>query len=246
LNQLLARSGLCSRRKADEWILAGRVTIDGIVCSQVGVKVDPQSQRINVDGVALRKPSLLYIAMNKPKGVVTTKKDPQGRKTVMDFLPREFAGAGLFPIGRLDRETEGLLLLTNDGNWGNTLLHPSHQVWKEYVVVADRCLSPEIRRRLETGVRLDGKITLPARISKHRKQEENRYKFHIALREGRNRQVRRMCAVVGVDILSLRRISVGPIAIETLKPGEWRHISERDVKKINKMESGNRFLPTRT
>jgi len=244
LNQLLARHGLCSRRKADEWILAGRVSVDGLVCRQLGVQVDPASQRIAVDGVCLQQPpEYLYLALNKPRGVVTTKDDPQGRPTVMKFMPPEYAQAGLFPVGRLDLDSDGLLLLTNNGNWSRILLHPRHQVWKEYRVAVDRPLSPEARRRLEDDILLDGRKTLSAKIIEAGGTANH---FVILLREGRNRQVRRMCAVVGLSILTLTRTAVGPIHLENLAPGAWRSLTRMEVESVFKLgtDSANASLPT--
>ncbi len=245
LNQFVARAGYCSRRKADDWIQAGRIAVDGIICKQVGVKVDPQKQRVTVDGKAIEKPALLYIAINKPRGVVTTKMDPQGRKTVMDLLPREFDEAGVFPIGRLDRDSEGLLLLTNDGEWSNILMHPSHQVWKEYRVLTNRPLSAELKNKLEKGIELEGKKTFPARIRKSRKKGEH-YEFHIALREGRNRQVRRMCTAVGMDVLQLTRVSIGPIQLNQLAAGEWKQVERKNIDQIFELQSVSSTETTHT
>ncbi len=237
LNQFLARTGLCSRRGADEWIEAGRVAIDGIICKQHGTKVSSQTQRITVDGVPLEQQPFLYIALYKPMGTVTTRNDPHGRKTVMDLLPQDLIDAGIFPIGRLDYNTEGLLLFTNDGDWSNILLHPHHKVWKEYFITTDQPLSKEKRHQLEKGaILLDGKPALPARITHCQRVNEKHFGFQIALREGRKRQVRRMCAAVGLPVINLKRLAIGPITLSRLSPGEWTYINKKEVESIYNLE----------
>lgn len=243
LNKILARYGFCSRRKADEWILAGRVSVDGIVCRELGVQADPEHQRIAVDGKPLENlPPACYILLNKPVGVVTTRNDPQGRRTVLDLLPQEFVEAGVFPVGRLDYDSEGLLLLTNDGDWGQILLHPRHQIWKEYRVRVDKPLTLEQKKKLEQGVELDGSKTLPARIALLHSKEVNPdikdaepiggTRFTISIREGRNRQIRRMCSAAGLTVVSLKRIKMGPIHLGKLETGGWRLLRNDEVKSV--------------
>lgn len=232
LNKLLAQHGLCSRREADRWIEEGRVSVDGVVERELGVSVDPESQRVAVDGVELTsQPEKVYIALYKPQGVVTTRKDPQHRKTVLDCLPPEIAGAGVFPCGRLDADSEGLLLLTNDGDWNQTMLHPSHEIWKEYQVTLDRAPKPNELKRLEEGVRVEGRKTLPARISAP--NPRNPLEFTIAIREGRNRQIRKMCGVLRLNVKRLKRIQVGQIKLGKLKPGEWRPLNKIEIASIS-------------
>jgi len=233
LNKFLARHGLCSRRQADEWILAGRVSVDGLIQREMGVQVDPARQTIAVDGrPLLQAPPPLYIAMHKPAGVVTTLQDPQGRKTVRDLLPESWQGQGVFPVGRLDYDSSGLLLLTNDGDWGQILLHPRHQVWKEYRVTTDQVLTPDQRQWLEQGVVLDHRRTAPARVTVGNTGEGEPRRFQIAIREGRNRQIRRMCAAVGVTVVSLRRIRIGPIRLGKLPSGACRPLTSAEVNSI--------------
>lgn len=240
LNKILAQHGLCSRRQADEWIAAGRVSVDGIVCREVGTQVDPLRQRVSVDGKPLENaPAKLYILLNKPKGYVSTRSDPQGRPIVLDLLPREIVKAGVFPVGRLDSDSEGLLLLTNDGNWSQLLLHPRHEVWKEYLVQTDKALTPELRNQLEQGVILEGKRTLPARIDWHTDSNSKRgTHFIMAIREGRNRQIRRMCKALGLSVLSLKRRKIGPISLGNLKIGSWRLLKDSELQLIDSLLSG--------
>ncbi len=239
LNKILAQHGLCSRRQADEWIAAGRISVDGIVCREVGTQVNPHRQRIAVDGKPLENsPAKLYILLNKPKGIVTTRRDPQGRPIVLDLLPKEIVKAGVFPVGRLDCDSEGLLLLTNDGDWCQLLLHPRHEVWKEYLVHTDKALTPELQSRLEQGVLLEGKRTLPARID-WEKDSKGRTQFIMAIREGRNRQIRRMCKTLGLSVVSLQRRKIGPISLGNLKIGAWRLLKDTELKLIDHLLSGS-------
>ncbi|HOJ62557.1 MAG TPA: pseudouridine synthase [bacterium] len=239
LNKLLARHGLCSRRQADEWIRAGRVSVDGLIQRELGTQVDPTRQTVAVDGRPLKQaPPYLYLALHKPVGVVTTRDDPQGRKTVLDLLPEPWTGQGLFPVGRLDSDSSGLLLLTNDGDWSQILLHPRHQVWKEYWVITDQVLTREQRKRLEQGVMLDHKKTAPARITLVKSGGENSRRFQIAIREGRNRQIRRMCAAVGLHVVSLQRIRIGPITLGELPPGICRPLTQAEVDSIFHLSQG--------
>lgn len=230
LNRLLARHGICSRRKADEFIQQGRVAIDGIVCREVGTEVNPNAERITFDGKPLEiEPKRDYLLFNKPVGVVTTKNDPQGRQTVMDFLPKQYHQSGVFPVGRLDADSEGLLLLTNDGDWAQILLHPSHQMWKEYIVTTDTPLNSAMRKRLEQGMTISGKKTLPARIQAHNNTIEA---FRMQIREGQNRQIRRMCQKVNLNVLSLQRVAMGPIQLGDLPSGKWRFLTEKEIQTV--------------
>lgn len=236
LNKVLAQHGLCSRRRADDWIHEGRVAIDGIVCREVGKIVDPSVQRISVDGQILEcKPPAVYIALNKPVGVVSTCSDPQGRTTVIDFLDDHLRACGLFPVGRLDSDSEGLMLLTNDGEWNQLLLHPSHQVWKVYQVTADKDLNPNIKNKLERGIAINGKRTLPAKI-RFNTSQRGKNCFDIEIREGRNRQIRRMLARCGLLTISLKRIKIGPVSLGNLAPGKWRYLEENEIQSIRDLQ----------
>lgn len=193
------------------------------------MSANPDRQRVTVDGKPLHaRPALHYIALNKPIGVVTTRHDPQGRKTVIDLLPPHLREAGLFPVGRLDADSEGLLILTNDGDWAQTLLHPRHEVWKEYLVEVDRPPTDEELNRLANGIMIGGKPTLPAQIQRENKSK-NCKSFLIAIREGRNRQVRKMCGAVGLNVRSLRRVGIGPLRLEGETVGHWRSLTEEEI-----------------
>jgi 23S rRNA pseudouridine2605 synthase len=222
LQKVLARTGFGSRRVCEDLIFDGRVTVDGEVAI-LGRRVDPDIAQICVDGVPIpTMPGLVHYLLNKPAKVVSTAADPEGRATVVDLVPSE---PRVFSVGRLDYDTEGLLLLTNDGAFAQMLTHPSHGVEKEYLVeVAGGALSPAALRSLREGVELDDGITAPARVA-----ELDAGLLKVVIHEGRNRQVRRMCEAVGHPVLRLVRTRIGNLADQRLKPGEWRHLTLDEV-----------------
>jgi 23S rRNA pseudouridine2605 synthase len=222
LQRILAERGWGSRRVCEDLIADGRVTVNGEV-AVLGRRVDPEHDLVEVDGAPVgTRPGLVYYLLNKPVGVVTTAKDPEGRATVVELVPVE---PRVFPVGRLDIDSEGLLLLTNDGELANRIAHPSHGVDKEYVVEVDggRVAAGAIRS-LRTGVQLDGMPTAPARVS-----QPSPGVLRIVIHEGRNRQVRRMCAAVGHPVRRLVRTRIGPLRDQHLAPGEWRQLSEAEL-----------------
>lgn len=234
---------MASRRAAEKLIAEGRVTVNGTTVREMGVKATP-SDDIRVDGRRLRSPERLrYILMNKPAGVVTTRSDPQRRRTVIDLLGgvREY----VYPVGRLDYDTEGLLLLTNDGDLAARLTHPRHEVERTYEAHVAGSPDDEAIDRLRKGIPLDGRRTMPADVVRLSRGPAKSRLHHgsgsgvlsITIREGRNRQVRRMCEAVGHPVQKLRRIRFGPISDRSLRPGEWRELSQEEVKKL-KLESG--------
>ncbi len=217
LQKVLASTGWGSRRSCEELIAAGRVTVNGEV-AQLGRRVDAEHDRIEVDGAPVGvKPGLVYYLLNKPTGVVTTAKDTHGRRTVVDLVPDE---PRVFPVGRLDVDTEGLLLMTNDGDLAHRITHPSHGVEKEYLVHVRGRVSPGSLRRLREGVELDDGITSPAEASQPQPGV-----LRLTIHEGRNRQVRRMCDAIGHPVLRLVRTRIGPITDRNLRPGDYRELS---------------------
>jgi len=227
LQKSLARAGFGSRRACERLIEEGRVTVDGRVAT-LGNRVDPETQVIHVDGVlAPTAPGKVYFLLNKPDGVVTTATDPQGRPTVLDLVE---SPVRVFPVGRLDMNTEGLLILTNDGRLAHLLTHPSGGVAKEYLVRVEGDPSPAAIRRLREGVELDDGVTHPAQVSR-----VSEGLVRIVIHEGRNRQVRRMCAAVGHEVTRLVRTRIGPIQDATLSPGASRQLSVAEVRRL--MES---------
>jgi len=224
LQKVLARVGFGSRRACEELIAEGRVTVNGTV-AELGARVDAAVDAVTVDGVPIGvAPGLVYYLLNKPAGVVTTAHDPQGRPTVVELVPDE---PRVFPVGRLDAETEGLLLLTNDGELAHRLTHPSIGVDKEYLATVEGTPGRAALRRLRQGVELDDGITAPARVA-----ALGPGLLRITIHEGRNRQVRRMCDAVGHPVTRLVRRRIGPIADPRLAPGDWRALTPAEVRAI--------------
>ena len=224
LQKVLARAGYGSRRVCEDLIEEGRVTIDGVVAT-LGDKIDSNNARIEVDGaLAPVAPGLVHYLFNKPGGVVTTASDPQGRTTVVSFFPET---PRIFPVGRLDLHTEGLLIVTNDGALAHDLMHPSKGVDKEYLVQVTGDPSPATVRRLREGVDLEDGRTAPAKVSRVAEGV-----LRVTIHEGRNRQVRRMCDQVGHPVLRLVRTRIGGIGDASLKPGEYRNLSIKELQKL--------------
>ena len=224
LQKILAQAGLGSRRACEELIAAGRVQVNGRVAT-LGGRADPEHDRVEVDGEPVGvRPGLVYYALNKPTGVVTTASDPQGRPTVVDLVPGE---PRVFPVGRLDADTEGLLLLTNDGDLAHRLTHPSHGVEKEYLAQVEGRPSRGALRALRDGVELDDGRTAPAKVAQVADDT-----LRITIHEGRNRQVRRMCEAVGHPVVRLVRTRIGSLSERRLAPGEWRELSREEVRAL--------------
>jgi 23S rRNA pseudouridine2605 synthase len=225
LQKVLARAGIGSRRHSDELVASGRVTVNGEPASP-GRRVGP-GDRIEVDGVPVVAPGEnVYYLLNKPAGVVTTAADPQGRPMVVDLVPSE---PRVFSVGRLDAETEGLLLLTNDGELAHRLTHPSHGVVKTYLAEVDGEPSRGALRRLREGIKLDDGPTAPARVTVTARRGRTTA-VEIGIHEGRNRQVRRMLEAVGHPVRRLVRTSIGPLRDDHLRPGEWREVTPSEVR----------------
>ncbi len=230
LQKVLARVGFGSRRVCEELIADGRVTVDGEV-AELGRRVHPETDRIEVDGVVIGvRPGLVHYLLNKPSGVVTTADDPQGRAIVVDLVPSE---PRVFPVGRLDLETEGLLILTNDGDLAHRLTHPSFGVEKEYLVWVEGTPKRAALRRLREGVELDDGVTAPAKVAAVEPDL-----LRIIVHEGRNRLVRRMTAAVGHPVKRLVRTRIGPLVDPNLPPGEWRELSFDEVHDLERAAAG--------
>lgn len=231
LQKILAKAGLASRRQAEEMIAQGRVTVDGEVITQPGVKADPYLQRICLDGTPLkRQEALEYWLVHKPRGVVCTVKDPQGRQRVVDLLPPD-AGR-VYPVGRLDRDSEGLVFLTNDGELANRLMHPRYEVSKTYKVWVQGLPTSQSLERLRQGVDIgDERPTSPARV--HMKAgNPHRSKMTFMLNEGRKREIRRMCEAVGHPVTRLLRVALGPLKLGELPLGASRRLSTAEVREL--------------
>ena len=230
LQKVLAAAGVASRRVCEDLIMAGRVRVNGTI-AEVGARVDPEGDVIEVDGaVVATDPNLVHYLLHKPAGVVTTARDTHGRPTVVDLVPAE---PRVFPVGRLDADTEGLLLLTNDGELTNRITHPSHGVEKEYLAEVVGTPTRGELRRLREGVELDDGPTAPAKVS-----VVGDGVLRLVLHEGRNRQVRRMCEAVGHPVTRLVRTRIGPITDIRLKPGEWRPLTRDEVAALARHAAG--------
>ncbi len=242
LQKVLANRGVASRREAEAWIRAGRVRVNGRVVTEMGVRVDPDRDAIETDGRPLpAAPRRLVLVLNKPEGYVTTVRDPHADRTVMDLVGD--APGRVYPVGRLDRETKGVLLFTNDGDLAHRLLHPSRGVDKVYEVVAAGRLGPAAVDRLKRGVDLDDGRTAPARVWAVRR-EAGRTRFRIALHEGRKRQVRRMVGEVGGRVLDLTRVAFGPVEAAGLAEGAWRPLRPAELAALERA-AGLRSAPAR-
>ena len=231
LQKILSRAGVASRRAAEKLIAEGRVSVNGQTVREMGTKADIATDDIRVDGRRIKGAEhLRYILLNKPAGYVTTRSDPQRRPTVIDLLNR--VKEYVYPVGRLDYDTEGLLLLTNDGDLAARLTHPRHGIERTYEARVAGAPAHDALERLRKGIALDGKRTLPARI-----HEKGHGVLEISIREGRNRQVRRMLDAVGHPVGTLKRIRIGPISDRTLKRGEWRELTVAEIRTLKDLAS---------
>lgn len=233
LQKLIASTGLSSRRKAETLIAAGRVTVNGKVVTELGTKVDPERDHVKVDGKHLTAAQpFVYLMLNKPKNVMSTLDDPGGRTTVKDFL--RGVSVRVFPVGRLDFDSEGLMLLTNHGDLAQALLHPRYHVPKTYLIKVKGILTDEEIARLERGVRLEDGMTGPAFVKKVKKAEQNSW-LELTIREGRKHQVKRMLEAIGHLVIKLVRVRMGPLALGNLAPGEFRFLTDREANALREL-----------
>ena len=234
LQKIISQAGIASRREAEKIILEGRVAVNGVVVTELGTKADADKDRITVDGKPVRiETNKLYVLLYKPVGYMTTMKDPEGRPIVTDLL--KGIKERVYPVGRLDYNTEGLLLLTNDGALANRLAHPSHEVDKGYLVRVRGMVTPTQLNHLAAGVDLEDGRTAPAQVSLVRESEQNCW-ISITIHEGRYRQVRRMCEAVGLTVVRLKRSRYGFLEIGTLRPGEYRLLTMAEVERLQRGE----------
>lgn len=226
LQKFLAKCGVCSRRKAEELILSGRVTVNGEVVNKV-VLVDPNKDIVKVDGEKVfYEENKVYIMLNKPLGVITSSNDQFNRKTVLDIVNVK---ERVFSVGRLDYDTSGLLILTNDGDLSYKMTHPSHEVEKTYIALVKGIPSNSEIERFKKGLKIDDYITSPAYIEVV-KENKNTSTLKIKIHEGRNRQVRKMCSAIGHNVISLKRVSIGKLHLRDLENGKWRFLTDKEVE----------------
>ncbi|HWA71222.1 MAG TPA: pseudouridine synthase [Polyangiaceae bacterium] len=231
LQKVLARAGLASRRAAEAMILDGRVKIDGRVVRELGVRVDPRITRVDVDGRRVVSEPLVYVMLHKPRGVMCTLSDPEGRKTVVDLL--HGVGARVVPVGRLDYHTSGAILCTNDGDFAQRLLHPSGGAPKEYVAKVRGQADERSLEKWRESIVIEGRSTRPADVQLLRVEGDKTW-LTIVLHEGRNRQVRRLGEATGFPVLRLARIAYAGITTEGLRPGQWRHLTREELIELKR------------
>lgn len=226
LQKIISARGICSRRKAEEMIQEGRVTCNGIV-AKLGDAADPQTDEIRVDGELLpAASSFVYIMLNKPRGYVTTLSDENGRPNAAQLID---CGVRVYPVGRLDMDSEGLLLFTNDGEFANRLMHPKHEVNKTYRVLVQN-FSEENLEKLKQPIELDGYRIRTPEVKLLRTRDRGQAQLLVTIHEGRNRQVRRMCDAAGMKVLRLQRISEGKVKLGQLECGKWRHLTREELE----------------
>lgn len=226
LQKILSRAGVASRRKAEALVAEGRISVNGVVVTEAGTKADLEGDDVRVDGVRVRGPrEQVYLALNKPKGVVSTRRDPARRPTVMDCVPHV---PGLFPIGRLDLTTEGLILLTNDGAFAELVAHPRYEVARVYLAKVHGVPSPETLERLRRGVRVDAERLSVDRV-RVLKADNNAW-LEVALHEGKHHEVRRLMQAVGHPVAKLKRLAIGPVTVRGLQPGEFRALTADEIE----------------
>lgn len=230
LHVRIAHSGLCSRRAAERLIEDGRVTVNGELILEMGLKVSPEDE-VRVDGNVISEAKKYTLLLNKPAGVVTTLSDPQGRPTIVQYLPNY--GVQLKPVGRLDKDTDGLIIITNDGDLALRITHPRYGLEKEYQAIVEGIPSEKSLEQLRKGVFIEGGKTSPAIVEVvHVESKKETTSLRITIKEGRKRQVRLMCDAIGHPVIRLTRVRIGPYHLRGLKPGECRALSQQDLKKL--------------
>ncbi len=234
LNKFLASAGIGSRRKCDDYIVEGKVSVNGEVVQKLGIRIDELTDTITFEGNEVKfEKDFLYIILNKPKGIITSARDEYDRNTVMDLIPLK---ERLFPVGRLDQDTTGLVLLTNDGELANKLIHPKFKIPKTYHVFLNKVIHPKDIYHFERGILLDDKKTAPCKLSEIRIIDNCSF-IEVILYEGRKRQIRRMFYELGYKVFELDRIAFGPLTLAGIKKGEWRYLNKNEIAMLKSNES---------
>lgn len=231
LQKYMASCGVASRRKCEELILAGKVKVNGILVNELGAKVDPENDIVEYDGKIINKEEKkIYIMLNKPEGYICSVKDEKERKTVLDLVKVK---ERIYPIGRLDYDSSGLILLTNDGEVYNKIIHPRKEIIKKYIVIVKNKITEKDVKAFKEGIDIGGYITAPASLKNiNFDEEKNISTIEVSIHEGKNRQIRRMCSALSHDVISLKRISIGDIKLAYLKKGEYRELNREEIKYI--------------
>lgn len=232
LQKYLAEAGIASRRKCEEYILEGKVKVNGEIVKELGTKIDAEKDKVLFEGKTVKKESeLVYILLNKPTGYVTTTKEQMGRKMVLDLL--KDVKTRILPVGRLDMYTSGALILTNDGDFIYKITHPKHEVNKTYIARVKGIVKEQDIEALRTGVKIEDYTTSPAIVEIIEIDKEKKLtKLEITIHEGKNRQVRKMCESLGYGVYSLHRYSIGQVSVKGLKRGNWRYLTDKEVKSL--------------
>lgn len=229
LQRFIALNSEFSRRKAEDLITEGRVLVNGKLVTKLGTTINPKTDKISVDGNPLKiTKQKIYIMLNKPSGYICTRSDTHGRKTIFDLVPNK----KLFPVGRLDKNTEGLILLTNDGDFAYKITHPKFEHKKEYLVLTKNNLTPADKAKLEKGLTIDGKKTSPATV-RNIKKSNDKYSCTIIIHEGRKRQIRRMFELIKNPVIYLKRIRIEKLQLGTLKKGSYRNLTKSEIESFN-------------
>lgn len=229
MQKILSAAGVCSRREAEAMILEGNVRVNGKTVTELGAKADPDKDVIKVGNRRIiTGVDKVYLMLNKPSGYVSTLKDPQNRRTVIELLGKS---RRVYPVGRLDYDSEGLLLLTNDGEFANAVTHPSREIEKTYMAKVKGVMTDGEMSKLATGVRLEDGMTAPAKVRKHKLTDTNSW-VEITIHEGRNRQVRRMCEAIGHPVLKLKRTKIGTVTLRGLPPGQYRELTPGEIRAL--------------
>lgn len=241
LQKVISQAGIASRRKAEQLIVEGRVKVNGKIVRELGTKVNPQEDHIEVDGIPVEKEEPVYFLFYKPRGVLSTVKDDKGRKTVIDYFPH--VSQRIFPVGRLDYDTSGLLLLTNDGEFAHLLMHPKHKIDKTYVAKLEGIPPRSLLKQLERGIELEDGITAPAKVKfLSGDRRKNTSIVEITIHEGRNRQVRRMFEKIGHKVLKLKRERYAFLTLIGLNAGESRELTPHEVKHLRELAKKGTIL----
>ena len=234
LQKYMAQCGVASRRKCEELILDGKVKVNGIIVNELGTKINPEIDIVEFNNQIIKiEEKKLYIMLNKPEGYITSAKDEKGRKTVLDIVNVQ---ERIYPIGRLDYDSSGLLLLTNDGSIYNNIIHPRVAIKKKYIAVCKGKFTQSDIKKFKSGIDIGGYITAPATLKTISYDEEkNISTIEVSIHEGKNRQIRRMCSALNHDVLSLKRVSIGEIKLAYLKRGEYRELTDEEIEYINSL-----------
>lgn len=238
LQKFIARAGVASRRHAEKLITSGRVKVNGIVVKELGTKINPDIDTVTVDNKPVKAEEKVYLLLNKPKGYVTTLYDPQGRPIITDILKN--VRERVYPVGRLDYDTEGLLLVTNDGQLTYALTHPRHEVPKTYRALVKGVPSREKINQMRNGLMLSDGPTAPAKVRLLGRKKDNGL-LEITIHEGRNRQVKRMCEHIGHPVLELKRVKLGNLTLKGLATGQYRHLTRKEINELKKFIMDPRF-----